>query len=426
MAEPPQGRWRRELAVFRSRRMAVLLLLGFSSGLPRLLVGSTLVQWFKDEHIDNTKIAALSLIAFAYTFKFAAAPLLDRYRLPFLGRRRGWILVFQLALIAAIAELGSCDPTADPVRLAELAVVVAVCSALQDVMIDAYTVDVLDKPQRGAGTAMSAFGYRIAMLIAGSLAVLLADHVAWQVVYWIMAACMPIGIVGTFLAEEPVERTARLRSITEAIVRPFTELWTRLGWRSALLLIAFAMTYKLGEQYAGVLTGSFYRDLGYTKTELALANKAVGFLATAAGGALGGVAVKRYGVRRMLVVFGIGQSLTHVAYLVVALVGKNLPVFCVALFIENVSAATATIAFLAALITVCNAQVSATQYALLTSLTTLGGNMINWTSGPVADSLGWPAFFVITIAIGVPGILLAWYANVDEMRPATRPEVDTG
>jgi PAT family beta-lactamase induction signal transducer AmpG len=226
---------------------------------------------------------------------------------------------------------------------------------------------------------------------------------------------MSVGILGTLLAEEPPARGRPPQTIAEAVYKPFVELIGRLGLRAALLMLAFAATYKFGEQFAGVLTGTFYRSVGFTKTELAIANKVIGFLATLVGGMLGAVAVQRYGVRKMLVLFGIGQATTHVAYMLIAIVGKNIPVFCVALFIENASAATATAAFVAALMAVCNPSVSATQYALLTSLTSVGGAVFGSFAGEVAEGVGWQTFFLITIAMAIPGIILTRFAT-----PATR------
>lgn len=411
------------LSLFRSRRMAGVFLLGFSSGLPRLLVASTLIMWMTDEGINLDQIAAFASVSLAYTFKFAWAPLLDRYRLPFLGRRRGWILVFQLALMGTLLCMSMVDPRADPWRFAVIAVVVAFFSASQDVVVDAYTTDVLEPHERAAGSTASVMGYRVAMLVAGSLALILADHIEWRAVYTIMAMAMLIGVAGTFLAEEPQEVARPPRSIADAIIRPFTELWLRLGWRGALLLLGFAATYKFGEQFAGILTGPFYRrEIGFSKTDLALANKAVGFAAVAIGGGLGSIAVSRYGVRRMLVVFGVAQALTHVAYLVIAFVGKNLAVFCVAIFIENVSAAMATAAFVAALMAACSSAVSATQYALLTSLASVGGAIFGTLAGDLVDAVGWKGFFLITIAMAIPGIVLAWFATPDEKVAPSAPD----
>jgi PAT family beta-lactamase induction signal transducer AmpG len=409
------------MSIFRSRRMLVLFLLGFSSGLPLLLVGQTLQAWMTDAGVDLAHIAAIASAGLAYTFKFAWAPLLDRYQLPGLGRRRGWILLFQLGLILALLAMSAVDPLASPTALVIAAVAVTILSASQDIVIDAYTNDALAPEERAAGSAVSVMGYRIAMLTAGALALVLADHLVWRAIYAIMAGLMAIGLVGTYLAPEPALVEPPPRTLADAVIRPFTELYRRLGRRQLALILGFAATYKFGEQFAQVLLITFYkRVIHFTGAEIAVAIKFVGFGAWAVGGVLGGALVARYGLRKMLVAFGLFQASTHLAYLAIAYAGHNVPVLCVALFIENASAAMATAAFVAALMRVCNPAVSATQYALLTGLTSVGGRIFGPLAADVIDALGWKGFFVATIAMGVPGILLAWWANRDDDAP-TRP-----
>ncbi len=411
-AGPPPERWRRVRAVFRSRRMAVVFLLGFSSGLPYLLTGQTLQAWTTEAGFKLEDIAALSLVGLSYTFKFLWAPLLDRYAVPWLGRRRGWLLVFQVALMATLAGMALLDPSADRVLFVALAVAVAFFSASQDIVIDAYNADLLAPEERVLGSSLYVLGYRVAMLVAGSLALIAADHVVWGAIYAGMGVLMGVGIGATFLAEEPVARGVRPRTIVAAVVLPFTELWHRLGARSFVIILTFAATYKFGEQFAQVLTFTFFkREVGFTYTDIALANKLVGFAAFAIGGILGGLLVNRLGLRKMLVAFGILQASTHVLYLVIAVAGKNLPVFCVAIFIENLSFAMATAAFVSSLMAVCSPAVSATQFALLTSLTSVGQRVFGAFAGDVVDALGWTGFFLVTITMAIPGIILAWYAG---------------
>ena len=402
--------------------MAVLFVLGFSSGLPLLLTGQTLQVWLTDAKLDIKQIASFAAVGLPYTFKFAWAPLLDRYALPFLGRRRGWILTFQILLAAALVVMASSEPATDPEFMAILAVIVATLSASQDIVIDAYNADLLEPAERAAGSAVYVMGYRVAMLIAGSLALVIADHVVWQVVYLLMAACMVIGMVGTLVAEEPPLRDRPPRSIDEAIIKPFVEFFTRLGWR-ALVILAFAATYKFGEQFAQVLTQTFFRkEIGFTKTEIGVLSKAVGFTAWAIGGMLGGGLVARFGVRKMLVAFGILQALTHVAYLWIAVAGKDLTVFGVAIFIENLSFAMATAAFVASLMAVTAPSVSATQFALLTSLSSVGQRVFGTFAGDVVTNVGWTGFFLTTIAMAVPGIVLAWFSVTSASETPRRPE----
>lgn len=392
--------------------MAVVFLLGFGSGLPLMLTGQTLKAWMTDAGVDVKSIARLSLVGLAYTFKWAWAPLLDRYRLPFLGRRRGWLLVFQLALMAVLACMMVADPADNVDVLALLAVGVAFLSASHDIVIDAYNADLLEAHERAAGSAVYVMGYRVAMLITGTLALVLADHIPWPAVYGVMAVLMGIGVLGTLLAEEPPDRGARPRTIVQAIYVPFLEFFKRLGVRGALLMIGFAVFYKFGEQFAQVLTIYFYKQvIGFTNTEVGLASKTVGFTAWAIGGALGGWMVGKYGVRKMLVLFGCLQALTHVAYLAIAIAGHNLPVFASAIFIENMSFAMATSAFVASLMSACNPAVSATQFALLTSLSSVGERVFGQFASDVVDFLGWQGFFVCTVFMSLPGIALAWLAT---------------
>jgi PAT family beta-lactamase induction signal transducer AmpG len=280
------------------------------------------------------------------------------------------------------------------------------------VVIDAYNADLLEPAQRAAGSAVYVMGYRVAMLIAGALALALSDRLAWRVIYAIMAAIMAVGLVGTYLAEEPAERAGAPRTIAAALTLPFTELWRRLGWRGALITLGFAATYKFGEQFAQVLTITFYKREGqFTGTEIAVATKVVGFAAWAIGGALGGPLVARHGLRKMLVVFGVLQASTHVAYLWIAVAGHDVIALGAAIFVENLSFAMATAAFVAALMAVCNPAVSATQFALLTSLSSVGQRVFGPFASDVVDALGWAGFFVTTIAMAVPGIVLAWWAH---------------
>lgn len=396
-------------SVFRSRRMAAVFLLGFSSGLPLLLVGNTLGQWLIDAKFDDKTIAGISAFGLPYTFKWAWAPLLDRYDMPFLGRRRGWILTFQLALIFGLLAMGWLGPESDFQTFVALTVGVATASASQDIVIDAYNTDVLGPDERAAGSAAYVMGYRTAMLVAGMFALVLADHVEWLVVYWIMAGLMVVGIVGVVLAEPLTAAVATPRTIAESVYLPFRTFFQRYG-RHALVLLAFAATYKFGEQFLQVMLAKFYRTIGFSKTEIGVLSKFVTFAAFAVGGGLGGALVARYGLRRMLVVFGILQATTNLAYIAMAYAGHDLVMFGGAVFIENLSAATATAAFSAALMSFCSPATSATQMALLTSLSSVGQRVFGFSAGIVVEHYGYVPLFLVAIALAVPGIALAYAA----------------
>jgi len=398
--------WR---SIFRSRRMAVVFLFGFASGLPYFLVGQTLQQWAIDAHLDIKKLSMFVLIKLPNNFKFAWAPLLDRYRLPFLGRRRGWIIVFQLGLIVGLAGMATLDAETHLAQLVTVAVFVSIMSMSQDIMIDAYNVEVLAPEERAAGSATYVIGYRVAMLTSGALAFTLADHVSWQAVYSIMAALMLIGVVATLIAEEPAAAERTPRTLVESVYKPFLEFWQRHK-RHTIVILLFVATYKFGEQFAQAVSQPFYRGVGFSKSEIGELSKAVSLPAFVIGGALGGTLVARYGMRKMLVVFGVLQAVTQFGYLLIAEVGYNLPFFTITLFVENVSFAMATAAFTGAQYSFCSPAVAATQMALLTSFMGLSQNLFGAWAGSVVAAVGYPAFFAITIAMGIPGLVLAWFS----------------
>ncbi len=400
------------LAVFRSRRMAVLFLLGFSSGLPLYLTGSTLQAWLTKANVPLDEIAAFSLVGLAYTFKFAWAPLLDRYRLPYLGRRRGWAMTTQVALVAAIVAMGLVDPVADPGLLAVLAVVVAALSASQDVVLDAYTSDLLTAEERAAGAAVFVIGYRVAMLVTGTLALFLADFLPWPVIYGLVASLLLVGVAGTLLAEEPAAPARPATTLTQALYLPFVELFRRLGATGALGVLAFVAVYKFGDYFAqSLLVAFFVRGLGFELGEIGLFYKILGFAGIAAGGLCAGTLVARFGMRRMLIAFGILQACTNLLYAWLAATGPSYPLFAAAVLCDNLTGAMGTAAFVAFLMTVCTPAVSATQLALLHSLSSVGQRVF----GPLADDLvarlDWSGFFAVTAAMAAPGLVLAVFAG---------------
>jgi len=402
--------------------MVVLLLLGFSSGLPLQLTGYTLKAWLGQQGGTNAQVAAISSFGIAYTLKFLWAPLLDRYRLPWLGRRRGWCLVFQLGLIAGIALLGTLDPIGQPELLAIIAVGVAFLSASQDVIIDAYKADLLAPAERAAGAAAYVLGYRAALLMTGGLALILADpkrsvHLSWAVVYEGMAALMLVGVIATLLAEEPVV-AATPRTFTSALWRPFADFVKRLGGRYAALVLVFAATYRFGDYFVQALSIQFFtKGAHFTQTEVAVVNKLVGFAGTFVGGLAAGGLVARFGLRRMLVAFGILAAITNLLYAWLALAGHDIVVFCIAVGVDQASTALGTAAFLAVLMSVTSPAFSATQFALLTSLASVGERVFGPFAANVVDSIGWAGYFVVTAAMALPGLVLAWFVAHENVAP---------
>jgi PAT family beta-lactamase induction signal transducer AmpG len=392
--------------------MAILCALGFASGLPYQLTGTTLSAWLTSRNVPLARIGLMWLVGLAYNLKFAWAPLLDRFRLPWLGRRRGWMLALQLALVGAIAAMGAVDPVAHPARIAAWAVAVALLSASQDVVLDAYSADVLASDQRAAGSAVYVMGYRIALVVTGTLALVLGDHLPWRVVYAALAALMVIGIVATLVAEEPPRAPHAPTTLRDALVLPFAEFARRHRGRGTALLLVFAGLYEVAyfvEQ--GVMIPFLVRGAGFTLSEIAAVYKALVFAGTAFGSAIAGAAVQRFGLRRMVVVAGAGAAVTHLAYAALAVVGRDFPLFCTAVLVDSIANACVITAFLAVLMGVISPAVSATQLAVLTSLSSVGQRALGPITGAVVAAVGWPGLFVGLAVLAVPGTAISWWVG---------------
>jgi PAT family beta-lactamase induction signal transducer AmpG len=405
------------LQVLSSPRVWLLTALGFASGLPLLLVGGTLSTWMKNEGVDLKTIGIFTLVALPYSLKFIWAPLMDRYSLPFLGRRRGWLLVTQLGLMAAIAAMGNVDPRGAPVAMATLAALVAFLSSSQDVVSDAWRTDTLSESERGMGVATFVMGYRIGMLAAGALALTLSDLVGWQRTYWVMAALMLVGVVATLLAKEP-QGLRPPRTLAEAAIVPFVDYFRRDG---AVLALFFLVLYKLGDAIAGGMTTPFYVELGFSNTEIGAISKGVGMGATIVGALLGGTLMARLGMRRSLFIFGGLQAVTNLAFLVLALVGKNHLMLAAAICSDNLCGGMATAAFGAFTMSLCNRRFSATQFALLSALANLGGRVLSSTSGYLATWMGWAGFFGFTVALAFPALILLAFLPQGIAAPVEEP-----
>jgi MFS transporter, PAT family, beta-lactamase induction signal transducer AmpG len=391
--------------VFGSRKMATLLFLGFSSGLPLLLIGNTLKAWMTVEQVDLAAIGWFSLASLPYSLKFLWSPFLDRFSIPFLGRRRGWLVVTQLALVVAIAIMGFQQPKQALQLLAINAIVIAFLSATQDIAADAYRTDVLEKLEMGAGAAVFILGYRIALLVAGALALILADRIPWSSVYLFMAGTMVVGIFATLLAPEPQEISPPA-SLTDAVVLPFQEFFQRRGVIQAFLVLLFITLYKLGDALLSNMTTPFLLQVGFTKTDIGAIQVGMGLIATIVGALAGGAILSRIGINRSLWVFGILQAVSNFAYLSLAYTGKNYQAMVLAINIEQFCGGLGTAAFVAFLMSLCNQKFSATQYALLSSLMAVSRDILASPGGAIAQSTGWPLFFIITIIAAVPGLLL--------------------
>ncbi|EIU7558414.1 MFS transporter [Providencia rettgeri] len=382
-----------------------LILLGFVSGLPLALTAGTLQAWLTVENVDIRTIGFFSLVGQAYVLKFLWSPMMDRYTLPFLGRRRGWLLTTQILLIISIAAMGFMNPSEHLWYLAALAVTVAFCSASQDIVFDAYKTDLLSAEERGIGAATSVMGYRISMLVSGGLALWLADKfLTWKQLYLLMAGLMVIGVIATLLAKEPEEDTAPPTSLKKAIYEPLAEFFSRNNAWLILLLLVF---YKLGDAFVMALNTNFLLNaLGFSLSEVGTVNKTVGMAATIIGALLGGYLMKNMSLFKALFLFGLLQGGSNIGYWFLAITPPHILTMGSIIFLENIFSGMGTAAFVALLMTLCNKSLSATQFALLSALSAVGRVYIGPIASIFVSNYGWPLFYLISIGVAVPGVLL--------------------
>ena len=392
--------------IFGQPKMAILLLLGFSSGLPLYLTSKTLQAWMTTAKVDLATIGFFSLVALPYSLKFVWAPVMDRFVPPFLGRRRGWVLITQVLLLLVIAAMALHDPRTGLKMLAINAIAIAFLSASQDISLDAYRTDVLETREMGAGAAVFVMGYRIALLVTGGLALYLADRIPWPSVYLVLAALMLIGIVTTFVAPEPVLREQPPRSFYEAVILPFGEFFQRNGIGRALLVLLFIVLYKYADSLAGSMTTPFLLKTGFTQTEVAAAFGVAGLIATIVGTLAGGAAIGKWGINRSLWVFVVIQGLSNLTYYYLAVSSESRWFMTTAVVVENFGYGLVTGAMTAFLMVMCNKRFTATQFALLSSLMAVSRDLLVAPGGKIAESLGWPTFFLITVAMAIPPLLL--------------------
>lgn len=386
-----------------SWRMLVAAFMGFASGLPLLLTGSVLQAWMNEEGVDLGTIGLFALVGLPYTLKFLWAPLMDRFTPNGLGRRRGWLLIFQLLLIASLLVLSLAQPAIDPWWLAVAALLVTFFSASQDIVIDAYRREALADDEQGLGASLYVNGYRVGMLLASGGGLILADHMSFSQVYQLMAAFMFVGVATTLFAPEPAPAEGVPSTLREAVVQPFIEYFLR---RDAVLILAFILLYKIGDTMASHMTTPFYLDLGFSKTEIGTVVKLFGFWATIAGGLIGGVLIMRLGIFRALWVFGILQGVSTAGFAVLAQMGASLSGLAAVITFENLSGGMGTAAYIAYMASLTNKKFTATQYALLSSLMGVPRVIAAAPTGYLADSLGWAPFFIGCALIAVPGLLL--------------------
>ena len=396
------------LQIFGSKKMAALLFLGFSSGLPLYLTSKTPLQaWLTKEGVSLSAIGAFSLVALPYSLKFLWSPLLDRFIPPFLGRRRGWLVITQVGLLLAIAAMGLQNPSAGLKSLAITAGIVAFFSASQDILADAYRTDVLAETERGPGASVFLLGYRVAILVASSVTLFLADRMPWPVVYLLMSLLMSVGLVASIFAPEPVLRDRPPQNLQDAFKLPLLEFFQRNGSLHGILILLFIIIYKLGDSLLKNVATPFLleKGLNFTQSDLAFPN-ALGIFAVIIGTLTGGAIMTKIGINRSLWIFAIVQAVGNLAYFALAVFGKNFLLMLTAINIENFCAGLESAAFVAFLMSLCNQGFSATQYALLSSLQGFSRDILTAPAGTLAQATGWPSFFLITAIASLPGLLL--------------------
>jgi len=390
-------------SVIFSRRMLVAFLMGFSGGLPLLLTWGVLQAWMTEKGVDLTWIGMISLVQIPYTWKFLWAPLLDRFVPPFLGRRRGWLLIAQIALMFAIVGLGYSDPVKNTALMIVAAVLVAFFSASQDIVIDAYRREDLPDEELGLGSSMYVYGYRLGMLLASGGGLIMADFMSFSRVYFIMALCLLPGIITTLLTPEPKMAAGAPRTMKEAVVNPFVDYFNR---NSALWILVFILLYKIGDTMASGITIPFYLETGFTKTEIGTVVKFFGTAATLIGAFLGGLLLLKLGINRGLWIFGILQALSTAGFAILARIGYNITMLSGVIAFENLSSGMGTAAFVAFMASITNKKFTATQYALLTGIMGLSRQLASSLSGFMAKNMGWQSFFIFCTLIAIPGMLL--------------------
>ncbi|KPC52174.1 AmpG family muropeptide MFS transporter [Amantichitinum ursilacus] len=388
-----------------TRRMGVCLLSGFSSGLPLYILINLVPAWLKSEHVDLKAIGFFALIQFPYTWKFIWSPFMDRFSIPRLGRRRGWMLITQLVLLAAIAAFGLFSPLDGLSAIATLASLVAFFSASQDIVLDAYRREILAETELGLGNSVFVNAYRLASLVPGSLSLILADHLPWSQVFLLTAVFMLPGLLLTALVREPA-LSKPPATLQEAVVEPFHEFFSRHGWHSALVILGFIFLYKLGDSMATALATPFYLDLGFSKSQIGLVAKHAALWPAIIGGLLGGIWMIKLGINRALWLFGIVQVTSILGFAWLASQGANPGALALVIGFEALGVGLGTAAFTAYIARTTHPRYTATQYALFTSLAAVPRTLFNAFTGVLVEHLGWQNFFLLCTALALPGMLL--------------------
>ena len=389
-----------------NRRMLICVFTGFSSGLPLYLLFQMVPYWLRTEGVGLAEIGLFALIQFPYTWKFLWAPIMDRYTLPFLGHRRGWIILTQLALIIAIGVLGFFKPDMSLWTIAYLATAVAFFSASQDIVLDAFRRELLPDVELGLGNSVHVQAYRLSGLIPGGLGLILADRLPWHMVFIIVALFMLVGVVMTLVIDEAIKEPSPPRSLKESVIEPFREFIGRAGLGSALMVLAFLFFYKLGDNMATALQTPFFHDVGFTGTQIGSIAKIVGTTAAIVGGLIGGLIMVKVSINRALWLFGFVQIASILGFALLSVVGANPWMLAFAMAFEYLGVGLGTAALTAFMAKSTNVAFAATQFALFTALISVPRVLSSATTGLIVERTGWTNFFLICTVLAIPGMLL--------------------
>jgi PAT family beta-lactamase induction signal transducer AmpG len=386
--------------------MLVCIFLGFTSGMPLYVLFQLVPAWLRSSGVDLATIGLFALVSLPYTWKFLWSPLMDRFKPPFLGRRRGWALVTQVALLVVIGALGQVDPAESLQAIVLLVFLVSLFSASQDIVIDAYRRELLLDDELGTGNAIFINAYRLSSLVPGSLSLILSDHLPWSVVYWVTAAFMAVGIVTSFVIREVSDDTLAPRTLREAVIEPFREFFARGGVATGLAILAFMFLYKLGDNMATALATPFYLDMGFSRTEIGSVAKIAALWSTVAGSIIGGAVMLKLSINRALWIFGVVQLVTILGFAWLSRVGDDPVVLFVVVSGEYLGVGLGTVALTAYIARETSRAFTATQFALFTSLIAVPRTFANASTGFLIEWLGYTEFFLLCTALAVPGMLM--------------------
>ncbi|MBT8072076.1 MAG: AmpG family muropeptide MFS transporter [Xanthomonadales bacterium] len=386
--------------------MVICVFLGFASGMPLYVLFQLVPAWLRSHEVDLATIGLFALVSLPYTWKFAWSPLMDRYKLPFLGRRRGWALLTQVGLLFAIAALGRFDPSVSLQAIVVTVFIIALFSASQDIVIDAYRRELLADDEMGTGTSFFVNAYRLSSLVPGSLALILSDHLPWSLVYWVTAAFMVIGIVTTLIIKEVSDDALAPASLREAVLDPFIEFFSRGGIKAGLAILAFMFLYKLGDNMATALATPFYLDMGFSRTEIGSIAKAAALWSVIAGGILGGVVMLKVSINRALWMFGFVQMVTILGYVWLSTIGHSPVGLFIVVSGEYLGVGLGSIALTAYMARETSKAFTATQFALFSSFIAVPRTFANASTGFIIEAVGYTQFFILCTVVAIPGMLL--------------------